>query len=70
MAGEVLSKRRLYALLKAAGHKPLNEYSHGVNTHRWWKTPWGEPFSVPDDDETCGMHDLAFILQQVEKTKP
>lgn len=70
MAGERLSKKKVYARLRAQGHKPTDIYSHGVTTHRWWRAPWGEPFPVPDDDETCGTIDLLIILADLEKTKP
>lgn len=70
MAGILLSKRKIYAHLKSIGHKRTQEVTMGHVVHRFWTTPWGYHFAVPDEDYVCATWDLGDILEAVEKTRP
>lgn len=70
MAGILLSKRRIYAHLKSLGHKRTARVTLGHVVHRFWKTPWGFHFPIPDEDHVCATWDLGEILEDVEKTRP
>ena len=70
MAGILLSKRKIYAYLKSQGHEATKSYTTGFVVHRFWKTPWGYHFPVPDVDYFCATWDLQTILADIEKTRP
>jgi hypothetical protein len=70
MAGILLSKRRIHAHLKKLGFKPTKNVTQGHVGHRFWVTPWGHFFPVPDEDFVCATWDLLAILADVERTRP
>jgi hypothetical protein len=70
MAGILLSRRKIHAHLKGLGFKQTRQLTTGHVQHRFWTTPWGYHFPVPDEDFVCATWDLQAILLDVEKTRP
>jgi hypothetical protein len=71
IAGILLSKKRLYAALEALGYSATAEYENlQTGKYRFWKTPWGKHFSVPDFDHGIPHWVLAEIIETLEKTRP
>lgn len=71
MAGILLTRQRIHDYLKSLGHEPVNETFQGkTGRYRFWKTPWGHIFSVPDEDYKCPTWVLNEIAEGANKTRP
>lgn len=71
IAGILLSKKRLYEALQALGYSPTDEYEKGeTGKYRYWKTPWGRYFSVPDFDSGIPHWVLSEMIEGLEKGRP
>lgn len=71
MAGILLTRDRIHEYLKGLGHTPADELLHGsTGVYRYWKTPWGHFFPVPDVDYVCPTWVLEDIVDRANKTRP
>lgn len=71
MAGILLTAQKIHDYLKSLGHEPTGEQLTGkTGTYRFWKTPWGHLFSVPDEDYKCPTWVLEKIVDDASKTRP
>lgn len=71
MAGILLTRQKVHDYLKSLGHEPTGECFQGkTGNYRFWKTPWGHTFAVPDDDHTCPTWVLEEIAEGANKTRP
>jgi hypothetical protein len=71
IAGIMLSRKQVHAFLKSLGHKPTKEtFDEETGFYRFWITPWGKYFPVPDKDFTCAHFVLTKIAEDIGKTKP
>ena len=71
MAGILLTRERIRTYLKSLGHEPREEVLEGrTATYRFWMTPWGHRFAVPDQDHKCATWELELIVKAVDATKP
>lgn len=71
IAGILLTKKRIYAALEALGYTPTDEYETvETGKYRFWKTPWGKYFSVPDFDHGIPHWVLAEMIENLEKGRP
>lgn len=71
MAGILLTRQKVHDYLKSLGHEPTDELFKGkTGTYRFWKTPWGHSFSVPDGEHQCPTWVLEEIVDLANKTRP
>lgn len=71
MAGILLSRKKVADFLKSLGHKQTGEtIDLKTGRYRFWETPWGYKFPVPDGDHQCPTWRLAELVAEVDKTRP
>ena len=70
IAGMLLTKAQVHKTLIDNGFIDTSEVFDGIVPHRFWKSPWGENFSVPDEDFVCAAWTLKEIIESVNLSKP
>jgi len=65
-----MSREAWEAELRSYGCKPL-EGKGALNTAEWWQYPWGQPFTVPcDDDGICDQWAFLRVITDMAKCAP
>lgn len=71
IAGILLTRQRIHDYLKSLGHADTGvTFSGATGSYRFWKTPWGHNFPVPDDDYMLPTWGLEQIVDDANKTRP